>query len=105
MMDIDKKLLFLLIKHKVDSKYLDYFDDFTDLYELVDYLESEEINRYELYKIATQMAIVNSLSEDSNLSMLDALNNVDDENNTIKEISEEERNEVFKKAKELFDLE
>ena len=104
-MDIDKKLLFLLIKHKVDSKYLDYFDDFTDLYELVDYLESEEINKYELYKIATQMAIVNSLSEDSNLSMLDALNNVDDENNTIKEISEEERNEVFKKAKELFDLE
>lgn len=103
-MDIDKKLLFLLIKHKVDSKYLDYFDDFADLYELVDYLESEEINRYELYKIATQMAIVNSLSEDSNLSMLDALNNVDDEN-TIKEISEEERNEVFKKAKELFDLE
>lgn len=103
-MDIDKKLLFLLIKHKVDSKYLDYFDDFTDLYELVDYLENEEINRYELYKIATQMAIVNSLSEDSNLSMLDALNNVDDEN-TIKEISEEERNEVFKKAKELFDLE
>lgn len=103
-MDIDKKLLFLLIKHKVDSKYLDYFDDFTDLYELVDYLESEEINKYELYKIATQMAIVNSLSEDSNLSMLDALNNVDDEN-TIKEISEEERNEVFKKAKELFDLE
>lgn len=103
-MDIDKKLLFLLIKHKVDSKYLDYFDDFTDLYELVDYLEREEINKYELYKIATQMAIVNSLSEDSNLSMLDALNNVDDKNN-IKEISEEERNEVFKKAKELFNLE
>lgn len=103
-MDIDKKLLFLLIKHKVDSKYLDYFDDFTDLYELVDYLENEEINRYELYKIATQMAIVNSLSEDSNLSMLDALNNVEDEN-TIKEISEEERNEVFNKAKKLFNLE
>ncbi len=103
-MDIDKKLLFLLIKHKVDSKYLDYFDDFTDLYELVDYLESEEINKYELYKIATQMAIVNSLSEDSNLSMLDALNNVEDEN-TIKEISEEERNEVFNKAKKLFNLE
>lgn len=103
-MDIDKKLLFLLIKHKVDSKYLDYFDDFTDLYELVDYLEREEINRYELYKIATQMAIVNSLSEDSNLSMLDALNKVDDKNN-IKEISEEERNEVFEKAKKLFNLE
>lgn len=103
-MDIDKKLLFLLIKHKVDSKYLDYFDDFTDLYELVDYLEKEEINKYELYKIATQMAIVNSLSEDSNLSMLDALNKVDAENN-IKEISEEERNEVFEKAKKLFNLE
>ena len=103
-MDIDKKLLFLLIKHKVDSKYLDYFDDFTDLYELVDYLEREEINKYELYKIATQMAIVNSLSEDSNLSMLDALNKVDDKKN-IKEISEEERNEVFEKAKKLFNLE
>lgn len=103
-MDIDKKLLFLLIKHKVDSKYLDYFDDFTDLYELVDFLEKEELNKYELYKIATQMAIVNSLSEDSNLSMLDALNKVD-YNDNVKEISEEERNEVFEKAKKLFNLE
>ena len=91
--------IFYLIKHKVPLEYLDLMESEAEVNELIVFLEEEEVMKAELNRVAMQLAIANVISG-SNTSIKDLFDESKQEKTP--EMTEEEQQELFEKARMLY---